>query len=86
MLLVAVWYVSGPKTSFRNYVPISGGLLVLASVPVFAQRPLRAVVAETFALLGVIAAGELLWLAPGLVVIYAAWILDDQLGRAQSDR
>jgi hypothetical protein len=44
----------------------------------------RAVLAETLALLGVIAAGELLWLAPALVVIYTAWILDYRLGRVRA--
>ena len=65
-------------------MPIAGAVLMLLSVPVFSRRPVRAVMAETLALLGVIAAGELLWLAPALVVIYAAWILDRQLASAKS--
>ena len=79
-VLAAVWYVSGPRTSYRDALPIAGAGLMLLSVPVYARRPLRAVAAEWLALLGVIAAGELLWLAPALVVVYAAWILDYQLG------
>ena len=77
-------YVPAPKTSYKSFVPIGGAVLMLLSVPVFSRRPVRAVMAETLALLGVIAAGELLWLAPALVVIYAAWILDYQLGRVQT--
>ena len=65
-------------------MPIGGAVLLLLSVPVFSRRPVRAVMAETLALLGVIAAGEILWLAPALVVVYAAWILDYQLARSQA--
>jgi hypothetical protein len=65
-------------------VSIGGAVLMLLSVPVYARRPLRAVLAEALTLLGVIAAGELLWLAPALVVMYAAWILDWQLGHVKS--
>ena len=83
LVLAAVCYVSAPKTSFKNYVPIGGVVLMLLSVPVFSRRPVRAVMAEILALLGVIAAGELLWLAPVVAVLYAAWILDYQLGQAQ---
>jgi len=84
IVLAAVWYVPAPKTGFKDYLPISGAALMLLSVPVFARRAVRAVMAETLALWGVIAAGELVWLAPAPVVIYAAWILDYQLGCAQS--
>ena len=56
-----------PRTSFNDFVPIAGAVLMLLSVPVFSRRPVRAVMAEMLALLGVIAAGELLWLAPALV-------------------
>jgi len=84
VILMAVCYISAPRTSYKDVVPIGGAVLLLLSVPVFSRRPARAVLAETLALLGVIAAGELLWLAPALVVTYAAWILDFQLGRAES--
>jgi hypothetical protein len=83
-VLAAVWYVSGPRTSCGDALPIAGAVLMLLSVPVYSRTPLRAVAAESLALLGVIAAGELLWLAPALVVVFAAWILDYQLGRTQS--
>ncbi len=83
-VLAAVWYVPAPKTSFDNYVPIGGAVLMLLSVPVFSRRPLRAVMAESLALLGALAAGELLWLAPALVVVQAAWILDFHLGCVKS--
>ncbi len=83
-VLAAVNYVTGPKTAFQNYVPLSGAVLVLLSVPVYARRPMRAIAAEVLALLGVIAAGELLWLAPALVVIYAAWLLDYRLSSTTS--
>ena len=78
-VLTAVCYVPSPRTSFNNWVPIGGAVLMLLSVPLYSRRPLRAVLAEATALLGVIAAGELLWLAPALVVIYSAWMLDFQL-------
>ena len=78
-VLAAVCYVPAPRTSFKNVVPIGGAVVMLLSVPVYSRRPARAVLAETLALLGVIAAGELLWLAPALAVFYAAWILDWQL-------
>ncbi len=78
-VLAAVWYVLGPgrvaETPCRSPVLC----LMLLSVPVYSRTPLRAVAAESLALLGVIAAGELLWLAPALVVVFAAWILDYQL-------
>ena len=80
-LLVAVCYVSGPRTSYKNVVAISGAVLTLLAVPVFSRRAVRAVMAETLTLLGVMAAGELLWLAPALMVVYAAWFLDFQLAR-----
>jgi protein-S-isoprenylcysteine O-methyltransferase Ste14 len=83
-VLVAVCYVSGPRTGFRDFVSSSGAVLLLLSVPVYARRPARTVMAEALALLGVLAAGTLLWLAPALVVIYAAWMLDFQLGRANA--
>ncbi len=83
-VLAAVCYVPGPRTSFNNVVPITGAVLMLLSVPVFSRRAVRALMAETLALLGVIAAGELLWLAPALVVIYAAWVLDWQLAGVKS--
>ncbi len=83
-VLAAVCYLPGPRTSFGDFVPITGAVLMMLSVPVFSRRPARAVMAETLTLLGVIAAGELLWLAPPLVVIYAAWILDRQLASAKS--
>ena len=83
-ILAAVYYVPGPRTSYKDLVPIGGAALMLLSVPVFSRRPARAVLAEMFSLLGVIAAGELLWLAPALVVVYAAWILDWKLARVQA--
>ncbi len=83
-VLASVYYVPGPRTSLENYLPIGGAVLLLLSVPVFSRRPARAVMAETLALLGVIAAGELLWLAPILVVVYAAWFLDFQLASLPS--
>ena len=83
-VLAAVCYVPGPGRVSDNVVPITGAVLMLLSVPVFSRRPVRAVMAETLALLGVIAAGELLWLAPALVVIYAAWVLDWQLAGVKS--
>ena len=83
-ILAAVCYVPGPRTTCQHVLPIGGALVMLLSVPVFSRRAIRAVMAETLALLGVIAAGELLWLAPALVVIYATWILDYQLGRVRS--
>jgi len=79
VVLAAVCYIPGPRTSFRDYVPLGGALLLLLSVPVFSRRPVRVLVAETLTLLGMLAAGELLWLAPALVVIYVAWILDSHL-------
>ena len=88
-VLAAVCYIPSPRTSFNDFVPIVGAVLMLLSVPIYSRRPARAghhvrmVAAETFTLLGVIAAGELLWLAPALVVIYVAWILDWQLGSVQ---
>jgi len=82
-ILAAIWYVPTPKTTFGDYLPISGAVLMLLSVPVFSRRPGRAVSAEMLALLGVIATSELLWLAPALVVIYAAWILDYQFACVQ---
>ena len=91
-LLAAVCYVPAPRTNLENYVPghhvlmVVGAVLLLLSVPVFARRPLRAVLAESLALLGVLAAGELLWLAPALVVVQAAWILDFQLGPPMGSR
>jgi len=84
LVMAAVCYLPGPKTSFKSYLPIGGGVLLLLSVPVFSRRPVRAMLAEAFALLGAIAAGELLWLAPIVVTVYAAWMLDDRLGRAQA--
>jgi hypothetical protein len=83
-ILASVYYVPGPRTSYKNLVPIGGAVVMLLSVPVFSRRPTRAVLAEMLSLLGVIAAGELLWLAPALVVVYAAWILDWQLATAES--
>ncbi len=68
----------------ENFVPVGGAVLLLLSVPVFARRPARAVAAEMLALLGVIAAGELLWLTPPLVVMYAAWSLDWRLRRVSA--
>jgi hypothetical protein len=83
-ILAAVYYVPGPRTSYKDFVPIGGAVLTLLSVPVFSRRPARAVLAELLSLLGVIAAGELLWLAPALVAVYTAWILDWKLARVQS--
>jgi hypothetical protein len=75
---------AGPSGMRENSVPIGGAILMLLSVPVFARRPVRAVVAEAIALLGATAAGELLWLAPAVVVVYSAWILDYQLASVNS--
>jgi hypothetical protein len=83
-LLAVVCYVPALRTSFKNCVPIAGAVLLLLSVPVYSRRPSRAVLAEMLTLLGVIAASELLWLAPALVVVYAAWSLDFQLRRVKS--
>jgi protein-S-isoprenylcysteine O-methyltransferase Ste14 len=83
-ILAAACYVSAPKTSHGDVLPDGGAVLMLLSVPVFSRRPMRAVAAEALALLGVIAAAELLWLAPALAATYAAWILDYRLGRARS--
>lgn len=83
-VLAAVWYITGPKTGFKNYVPLIGAAFMLLSVPVYARRPARAILAETLALLGVTAAGELLWLAPAVLAIYAAWMLDFQLASPPS--
>ena len=80
----AVCYIPGPETNFGNFVPWGGALLLLLSVPVFARRAVRTVAAETLVLLGLLAAGELLWLAPALIMIYSAWILDFHLGGAQA--
>jgi protein-S-isoprenylcysteine O-methyltransferase Ste14 len=82
-LLAAVWFVPGPKTSYKNSLPAGGAILMLFSVPIYARRPFRVVMAELTALLGVIAAGELAWLAPVLVVTYTAWIFDFQLGQVE---
>ena len=75
-VVAAVCWTVGPATSFRNVLPASGAVLLLLSVPVYARRPVRAILAEMLALVGTIAAGELLWLAPGVAVLYQAWILD----------
>jgi hypothetical protein len=76
LVLVAVWWIVGPATSLRNVVSIGGAVVLLLSVPCYARRPVRAILAEWVALLGTIAAGELLWLAPGVALLYQAWILD----------
>jgi protein-S-isoprenylcysteine O-methyltransferase Ste14 len=78
-VLAAVCLVSGPHAGFRDVMPAGGAALLMLSVPVFIPRPLRAFVAESLALLGVIAAGQLLWLAPLMIVIYSGWMLDWQL-------
>jgi len=78
-ILATVCFVSAPRTNFKNDVPIVGAVLMMLSVPVFSPRPVRAFTAEMLALLGVIAAGEVLWLAPVLVAVYSAWILDWRL-------
>ncbi len=83
-VLAAVCYLPAPRTSFHQFVPVAGAVLMLLAVPVFSRRPARAVMAETLTLLGVTAAGELLWLAPAVVMIYAAWMLDFQLGRVKA--
>jgi hypothetical protein len=75
-VLVVVCVVSGPRTSFQNKVPLAGAALLMISVPCFARRPARAMLAEALALCGAIAAGELLWLAPAVIVAYSAWALD----------
>ncbi|MGO9112002.1 MAG: methyltransferase family protein [Thermoguttaceae bacterium] len=82
--LTAVCYISAPRTSYKDVVPISGAVLMLLSVPVYSRRPTRAIMAEILSLLGTIAAGELLWLGPALVVTYAAWILDFRLASVPS--
>lgn len=79
LILAAVCWILGPKTGFHNAVPVGGTVLMLLSVPVYARRPVRAILAEALALLGAIAAGELLWLAPAVAVLYQAWILDGLL-------
>ena len=42
-ILAAVCYVPAPRTSFQDFVPIGGAVLMLLSVPVFSRRPVRAV-------------------------------------------
>jgi hypothetical protein len=78
-VLTTVCFVSNLLTSFHNVLPLGGAALIMLSVPMFSRRPRRAIMAETLALLGTIAAGELLWLAPVLIVIYTAWMLDWEL-------
>ena len=78
-VLAVLCCISTPATTFQNLMPAIGGALLLLSIPVFARRPVRAVAAEAVALMGAIAAGELFWLAPPLVAVYAAWTLDWQL-------
>ncbi len=80
-ILAAVYWLHGPMTSYRSIVAISG-ILLLLSVPIYARRPVRTILAEMLALAGAICAGELLWLAPPTAAIYAAWILDRLLGTA----
>jgi len=78
-VLAAVASLAGPRTAYRNVVPLIGPALLLLSVPVYGRQPVRAILAEALALLGAIAAGELLWLAPPVAAIFQAWILDRQL-------
>jgi hypothetical protein len=78
-VLAAVCLTAAPKTSLGNFVSAGGAALIMLSVPVYCRRPFRALLAELLALLGVLAAGELLWLGPPLTVIYSAWMLDLQL-------
>jgi len=83
-VLAAVCMISGPRTSFGHVVAISGVALLMLSVPVFMWRPGRPILAEMLALLGAIAAGELLWLALPVAAIYMAWILDLLLDKGAS--
>ena len=85
-ILAAVCSIQGPLTVYGNVVPVSAIVLLLVSAPIYARRPVRAILAEILALLGAICAGELLWLAPPAAAIYAAWILDRQLGTASPDK
>jgi hypothetical protein len=84
-ILAAVCWIRGPLTIYWNVVPISGVVLLLLSASIYARRPLRGILSEMLALLGAICAGELLWLAPPAMAIYAAWLLDRQLGTASAD-
>jgi protein-S-isoprenylcysteine O-methyltransferase Ste14 len=84
-ILAAVSWIDGPLTNYLIAVPIDGVVLLLFSVPTYSRSPVRAVLAELFALLGAICAGELLWLAPPTAAIYIAWILDRQLGTTTPD-
>ena len=83
-VLAAVCIIARPQTSCNNMVLWCGVGTLLVSVPVYARRPTRAILAELLALLGAVAAGELLWLAPPLAAICEAWLLDRQL--AANDR
>jgi hypothetical protein len=85
VILAAVSWIHWPLTVYHNALPIAGILLLLLSVPAYARRPLRALLAEMLALVASICAGELLWLAPPVMVIYAAWLLDRQLAPASVD-
>jgi protein-S-isoprenylcysteine O-methyltransferase Ste14 len=78
-ILAGVWSLQGPLTTYRNALPIAGILYLMFSVPFYARRPVRVILAEWFALLGAICAGELLWLAPPATALYAAWLLDRPL-------
>jgi hypothetical protein len=78
-VLAAVYLLHRPATGYRNVLPLAGAALLLLSVPIYARRPLRAMLAELAALLAAIAAGELAWLAPLLAAVYEAWLVDWQL-------
>ncbi len=84
-VVAAVCYVPGPKTSYQELVPIGGAILMLLSVQTYSRRPSRALLAEFLILLGMIAAGELLWLAPIVAVAYAAWVLDWRLASIKAE-
>ena len=75
-VIAAVYLTQAPRTSCDNFVSTAGALLLLLSVPIYSRQPMRAFIAEIVVLLGVIASGELLWLAPAMATAYTAWILD----------
>ena len=77
--------ISGPQDELRRRRAYRRRDLALAFGAGLFTAAIAGGSAETLALLGVIAAGELLWLAPALVVIYAAWVLDFQLASALRD-
>ena len=83
-ILAAVYWLHRPLTICRNVVPFSGIVLLLVSIPIYARRPVRTILAEMLALAGAICAGELLWLVPPAAAIYAAWMLDRLLGTSMS--